>query len=1426
MSSLPVNRTRLSTASHSLKASKLITKAGLRNWIAAALAGGDRGSTQRGLMLERLEGRQMLAGDVELFATLGEDSRVFADEMPAELFFSTNSVVAQGEEVTQGPDLVAFAQLLTDLGVVMYSADWCPVCTQQKSLFGDGQNYLNIVEVTDGSRQLNEVGVINGISQFPTWDFDAETRVEGLMTLEEIAATAGVQIPISAEPSFVPIPAQTVETRSPVHVPVNAYHPTGQPLTVTATVDDPGLLEAVVLEGNRSLRLSIANYGDMVFELFEQRAPRPAGRVIELAESGFYDDLIFHRVIDGFVIQGGDPLGTGTGGSDLGNFDDQYHPDLRHTTSGILSFAKSNNDTNNSQFFITAGPTPHLDFNHSIFGQLVEGESVRAGISRTAVNAQDRPVNTITIESATVFEDTQNSVVMLRPTGNGTGTTNVTFTVTDPGGRQFTQIVPVTVGPAVRNALPFLADIAPVTAPQGTPAQFQLEAIDVDGDPVAFSAQGINAPTGTDISVTPQGLVTVTPPANYSGTIDVLVGTFPEGSSPASDASRDTQQVTVLFAAGAPAEISLTPESDTGSSSTDNVTRAASLTFVVSGVTGGATVELLVDDVVVGVGTAANNEATITTNNFAALGDGTYQVRARQRGSDGVNSPLSPPLTLVYDTTPPVQVSTTGIPLQAHVGFAYVANLSHPEEGQGLEYGLVSGPQGLTIDSESGLIQWTPTETQAGPQIVELRLTDLAGNQRTQSLTINVQELAVGELLLEVTDLQGNPLSTINVGKEFLLRLSARDARGFDAEGVFAAYADIDYEAALASVAGENAIVAATGFTAISGDPQAGRIRSLGAFSSSLTPVGGEESLVATVRMRADRAGELTLVATPPTADGTDFLLYSRDDRVPPAQVAFGSASLTIVASFTVVDDLVTVDQGSSNNVVDVLANDQSSEGTVLTLVSVTQPSSGGTTVIEDGKVRYTPPASFAGTDTFTYLVRDGAGVQQSGTVTVTVVADEQQTPVENSPPPAGDVTKTVIRGTSDQVVFRMQDAGANVDGPDEVVNVTSLSETSAGGIATISEDGQAIRYTPPSAEFLGVDTLTYTVTDDGGLSASGTITIRVEEFQPRSFTVEVPTLDNLSGFVRLSGRLVGTTAFGDEVVLPLVSEPGSRMLRASDQPPGSYRIEIDPIPFLQGMDQMQMIEFQSDLAEGDLVRQLVASAKLEPRHYRLRDSTTSAPQRGAFIAVEPGKTNLFALPIGTANQTQALEVDLDELGAELTVRVTEPNGVQRTGQASTAESMRTVELRAVEGQVRLLRVNLADTAITYDRPAQEEAPDPGPASNGNEGSSQVFIDESGLVTQGESVRLDGVGLPVVGLGAQPRLRVDQTPAAQPPLTLPDQGRQTAEQVVDAALQTEMDVNGAFTAADLLVEPPAQAASQAAAIDTAIELLGDQKLSD
>ena len=143
------------------------------------------------------------------------------------------------------------------------------------------------------------------------------------------------------------------------------------------------------------------NHGTVKIELFEERAPTTTKNFIDLAEKGFYDGVVFHRVIEGFMIQGGDPTGTGRGGPGH-TIADEFHPELRHDEAGILSMANAGPNTGGSQFFITLAPTPWLDRKHAIFGRVTEGMDVVQKIGALETDRSDRPEQEVRMEKVTI----------------------------------------------------------------------------------------------------------------------------------------------------------------------------------------------------------------------------------------------------------------------------------------------------------------------------------------------------------------------------------------------------------------------------------------------------------------------------------------------------------------------------------------------------------------------------------------------------------------------------------------------------------------------------------------------------------------------------------------------------------------------------------------------------------------------------------------------------------------------------------------------------------------------------------------------------------------------------------------------------------------------------------------------------------------
>lgn len=341
---------------------------------------------------------------------------------------------------------------------------------------------------------------------------------------------------------------QDIPNDKPIFLPISvANTPNG---TVSYQVSSNNAnLSAQLLTGGRSITFTVTDgatiNGSFTIRLFENVAPLATARLIELANSNFYDGLTFHRVLNNFMIQGGSPNGDGVGGSPLPNYDDEFNSLYTFASPGIVALANAGDDGNNSQFFITDPDLPltggtqnrpqHLNFNHSIVGILTDGFDVYQAITQVPVTTQtvgseiSRPVTPITITDAVVSTDSRNAVLVLTPGSNFTGTATITVTPSDGDGASTPVSFDVTGVNDNTNSRPFLGQIpANRTATAGQPLTFTVPVTDVDGDPIVLDVRNpafSGLPANVTVSINQATRqVTLTPDASFTGTIQLKLG--------------------------------------------------------------------------------------------------------------------------------------------------------------------------------------------------------------------------------------------------------------------------------------------------------------------------------------------------------------------------------------------------------------------------------------------------------------------------------------------------------------------------------------------------------------------------------------------------------------------------------------------------------------------------------------------------------------------------------------------------------------------------------------------------------------------------------------------------------------------------------------------------------------------------------------
>ena len=211
---------------------------------------------------------------------------------------------------------------------------------------------------------------------------------------------------------------QATPTPEPTPTAIGTPRPLGSPTPVTGGTATPSAVETggksitqyasppeLTIDTSASYTAVIrTNLGSMTLELFASDAPKTVNNLVFLAQEGFYDGLIFHRVIPGFMIQGGDPTGMGTSGPGY-KFEDEIVSSLVFDSPGILAMANSGPNTNGSQFFITVVPTPHLNGAHTIFGKIIEGQNVANAIAMTPAATGNRPITNVIIQGIDISKN-------------------------------------------------------------------------------------------------------------------------------------------------------------------------------------------------------------------------------------------------------------------------------------------------------------------------------------------------------------------------------------------------------------------------------------------------------------------------------------------------------------------------------------------------------------------------------------------------------------------------------------------------------------------------------------------------------------------------------------------------------------------------------------------------------------------------------------------------------------------------------------------------------------------------------------------------------------------------------------------------------------------------------------------------------------
>ena len=609
------------------------------------------------------------------------------------------------------------------------------------------------------------------------------------------------RIALNVAPVFVDLPDEiTVIAGDSFHLALNGYDEDGDSLTFSTSSDLASVLTAnqtndegefirnesgdILQRENYSIRMRIVerdadgkitrDFGFITIELFENDAPLSTARIKEIVESNFYDGKLFHRIMDGFMIQGGSASGTGTDGTGE-TFDDEFSNLLRHNSQGIVSMANSGENTNDSQFFITDAATIWLDDVHTIFGFLTSGYDVIEAVSAVETtgsnaNPANRPLLSISMEDVELITDTENGVLRIKADVSMAGTTQeITVKVDDGNGGYLEKTIKVNVAPKAADLEFDEAEIAEVTAGQSIivdmpglanipkeQIKYYLEAYEGSHPDMQYEVTDdfrLKITAGRDVSG-PQ-YVWIAAEEVLDGWVRGIGGVY----------------MLVVVTPAAP-ELSWTSgdngDEGDGITSHNNKDEDTTLTFTVAHVVPGAKIELYANGVrmpfeiisdtfydndgnAVASADAAYRTLVIETVGIAEnkLNDGTFNFTVMQSHTPGgfsvsLDSELSTPVKVIVATVAPEFTSPpNGFVYDVSPGETLTVNVStNKSDADDITITFESNvPEGMVLSNDGRTVTWTPAvDIEVGDYTFTLKLTDGAGNTRTTTCTVAVQD--------------------------------------------------------------------------------------------------------------------------------------------------------------------------------------------------------------------------------------------------------------------------------------------------------------------------------------------------------------------------------------------------------------------------------------------------------------------------------------------------------------------------------------------------------------------------------------------------------------------------------------------------------------------------------------------------------------